>query len=61
MIDLWQNVTGKQIRFGLMRVPRQDEGIDTEITVHLQLCQDLIRIADDRRAASRPRTTDAGP
>ena len=61
VIDPWQDVAGEQIRFGLVRISGQDEGIDTKITVHVQLRQNLIGIADDRRAASRPCTTDAGP
>ena len=56
-----QHVPRDEVAFGDVRVSGEDERVDPEGHVRAQLGDDLIGVADDRRAASRSGSGDAGP
>jgi hypothetical protein len=61
MIQVGQHVAGEQIEFGRVRVPGEDERIDSGPAVLFEFGQNLVGIPDDGGAAAGPSAADAGP
>ena len=61
MRDIRQHVPCEQITFRRMGITGKDERLDPLGLIGAQLRQHLIRIADDRRAATRTRAPDTRP
>ena len=61
MLDAREHVLGDQVALGDVGVAGQDERADAGVLIRTQLGDDLVGIADDRRAGAAARPADAGP
>ena len=59
MIDVGQNMLGEEVGLGYVRITGQDEGPDADLSICLNLREDLIGVADDRCACTPPVSTKA--
>ena len=61
MVDFGQNIAGEKIAFILVRIAGQNKRLNAHIAVAVDFGKHLIWVADDSRAASRPRAANTGP
>ena len=61
VIETRKHVSGEQVALVGVRVTTQDDRFDAQGFVHPELGQNLVGVADDRRAATGSGPADAGP
>ena len=52
MVQARKDMTGEQVRLARVRIAREDESLDPNLAIGVQLCENLIRIANNCRATT---------